>query len=569
MQENLEIFNDDDYYAHSSLATFSFGAATTHRQPFDPDMSSPLSVQTTSESGHSHSTSSIDHTPRPSISHTRGPDDEGGEDETRRSRAKMRAIDDGGRRPSLPTNIYTTDRRGDDNPPSTSSRGHGEASESDSDAITSGNASDADFDRGCESGIVDTDVELEGLAPDDTSQNTFGFDQVSFFYVADFEAESDGPLATQQGEDWYVVDPIERRQDTTSPVVFANAESEDEDSDVSETGSRGLATMHRNSVALRVASARERSLYPNEMDSGQTQINTRDREDSAATVRRPNKEDRDGSVQITVTGPNIERRPSLPTPNWSMFTDTPGISSTGDSGEGVYQGIDLNYIIGGLTGPGSRRSSHSFVAPQSLPLPPPKDRSRSKDNDKRKKDKSKGKETLDITAVQGLIGSQNAMSNRLDIAPWAESDQMIGPRRPSTVTLDDSFAGGLRRLDPGYAERRNEWSFVREREQAVLPPRGPEGSPRTWDVWRCAQIGKIRLERAILPPCMFPFVPSSLAHADDIRLVLQLIQTSQTNNVSMQNTTLTQILPTTLVVRRQSFTGTPERSRSPSIAITA
>jgi hypothetical protein len=272
--------------------------------------------------------------------------------------------------------------------------------------------------------------------------------------------------------------------------------------------------MHRNSVAIRVASARERSLYPNEMDSGRIQMNTREREDSAATVRRPNNEDRDASVQITVTGPNSERGPSLPAPNWSMFTNNPGISSTGDSGEGVYQGIDLNYImsVGGSMGPGSRRSSHSFVAPQSLPLPPPKGRSKSKDNDKRKKDKSKGKETLDITTVQGLIGPQNAMSSRLDIAPWAEPDQMIGPRRPSTVTLDDSFAGGLRRLDPGYAERRNEWSFVREREQAILPPRDPEGSPRTWDVWRCAQIGKIRLERAILPPCTFssrPLVSSS------------------------------------------------------------
>jgi hypothetical protein len=298
----------------------------------------------------------------------------------------------------------------------------------------------------------------------------------------------------QQGEDWYIVDPIEPRQDTTSPVVFARAESEDEDSDVSETGSRGLATMKRNSVAIRVASAQERS----QMDSGPVPKNTREREDSAATVRRPNDEDRDPSVQITVTGPNRERRPSLPTPNWSMFTNPPGISPTADSGESVYQGIDLNYImsVGGSMGPGSRRSSHSFVAPQSLPLPPPKDKSKSKVTDRRKKDKSK-KETLDITAMQGLIGPQSA------IAPWAEPDQMIGPRRPSTVTLDDSFAGGLRRLDPGYAERRNEWSFVREREQVVLPPRDPEGSPRTWDVWRCAQIGKIRLERAILPPCTF------------------------------------------------------------------
>ena len=324
--------------------------------------------------------------------------------------------------------------------------------------------------------------------------------------------------------------------------------------------------MHRNSIAIRAATARERSLHRNEMDSRQIQINTRDREDSAATVRRENSEDLEAGIQITVTGPN--RRPSLPTPNWSMFTNTAGISTTDDSGEGVYQGIDLNYImsVGGSAGPGSRRSSHSFVAPQSLPLPPPKDKSKSKDSDKRKKDKTKAKETLDIAAMQGLIGLPNAMPNRLEIAPWAEAGELTGPRRPSTVTLDDSFAGGLRRLDPGYAERRNEWSFIREREQAVLPPRDPEGSPRAWDVWRCAQIGKIRLERAILPPCTFFLVLFSLVHAADLP---QLTRTSRANNVSMQSMTLTPTLQTTLGVRRQLFIGTPERSHSRSIATTA
>ena len=104
--------------------------------------------------------------------------------------------------------------------------------------------------------------------------------------------------------------------------------------------------------------------------------------------------------------------------------------------------------------------------------------------------------------MQGLIGPSSALPNLLDVAPWADAD--TGPRRPSTVTLDDSFAGGLRRLDPQYAERRNDWSFISEREQVVLPPRDPEGSARTWDVWHCVQIGKIRLERATLPPCTFP-----------------------------------------------------------------
>lgn len=326
------------------------------------------------------------------------------------------------------------------------------------------------------------------------------------------EAESDGgaPLATQQAADWYVVDPADSRQDASSPVVFASASSEEEDSDVSETGSRGLAAMRRNSAAIRVATVRERSLHPNERDPGHRQTNTREREDSAATLRWPDNEDPEASVHITFTGPNRERRPSLPTPNWTMFANSASISTTDDPGD-VYQGIDLNYImsVGGSMGPGSRRSSHSFVA-QPLPLPPPKDKS--KDKDKHKKDKSKGKETLDIAAMQGLIGPPNAMPDRLEIAPWADADEMTGPRRPSTVTLDDSFAGGLRRLDPGYAERRNEWSFIRERDQIILPPREPEGSPRAWDVWRCAQIGKIRLERAILPPCTFlplPLVPSA------------------------------------------------------------
>src|SRR5258708_19658086 len=110
-----------------------------------------------------------------------------------------------------------------------------------------------------------------------------------------------------------------------------------------------------------------------------------------------------------------------------MFTNTAGISSAGDSGEGVYQGIDLNYImsVGGSMGPGSRRSSHSFIAPQSLPLPPPKDKLKSKDKDKRKMDKSEGKETLDITAAQALTGPQNAPSNPLPFPPCAPTHPIL------------------------------------------------------------------------------------------------------------------------------------------------
>ena len=187
MHENSENLNED-LYSHINLAAFSFGAPTVHH---DTDMPSPLSVQAPSESGHSHTTGSTDRTPRPSISHTRDSGESGGEDEIRRIRAKIRAIDNGGRRPSLPTNLDTSDRPSTDGTAGPSSRSNPETSGSDSEPLASGNTSDIDFDPGSESGVVDTDVELEGIAPDDSSQHTFGLDQVRSSYAFDFVAKFD------------------------------------------------------------------------------------------------------------------------------------------------------------------------------------------------------------------------------------------------------------------------------------------------------------------------------------------------------------------------------------------
>ena len=149
------------------------------------DRPSPMSIQVVSESGHSLSTGSIDRTPCSLISNTHGPDDEGCEDESRRSSAKMGAIDDAGRRPSLPINIYTLDRHGADNLSNSSTRSSEEASGSESDPTASGNASDAYLDRRRGSGsTVDRDVELEVIAPDDVSQNTLVSPSYAFDVVA-------------------------------------------------------------------------------------------------------------------------------------------------------------------------------------------------------------------------------------------------------------------------------------------------------------------------------------------------------------------------------------------------
>ncbi|KAI9430001.1 hypothetical protein H4582DRAFT_1825116 [Lactarius indigo] len=79
-----------------------------------------------------------------------------------------------------------------------------------------------------------------------------------------------------------------------------------------------------------------------------------------------------------------------------------------------------------------------------------------------------------------------------------KDEDTTGSRRPSTATFDDSFASDRRHGDPGYALRRNMWSFIRQRERVSNPSRRPDGSPRYWDIWRCSQIGQIRIERATL-----------------------------------------------------------------------
>jgi hypothetical protein len=71
--------------------------------------------------------------------------------------------------------------------------------------------------------------------------------------------------------------------------------------------------------------------------------------------------------------------------------------------------------------------------------------------------------------------------------------RMIGNRRTGK-------GAGRGRAKKGTL-RRNEWSFIRERKRVSFPPREQNGNPKHWDVWRCSQIGQIRIERATLRPC--------------------------------------------------------------------
>ncbi|KAH8989855.1 hypothetical protein EDB83DRAFT_2304917 [Lactarius deliciosus] len=177
------------------------------------------------------------------------------------------------------------------------------------------------------------------------------------------------------------------------------------------------------------------------------------REDTTTAVRQPSHDDAEGDTSVTATSPNRDQQPLLP--------------PTDDSGEHMRQGMSIDNIM-------------SVGDLESL--------------DKRKsKDKEEGKdEDFDFARIIGLPSSSP------NVVPWAEADDTKSLRRPSTATLDDSFAGSLPRDDPDHALRRNVWSFIRQREGVSQPPRRPDGNPRHWDVWRCSQIGQIRIERAIV-----------------------------------------------------------------------
>ncbi|KAH8993420.1 hypothetical protein EDB92DRAFT_400794 [Lactarius akahatsu] len=183
-------------------------------------------------------------------------------------------------------------------------------------------------------------------------------------------------------------------------------------------------------------STRSRALHASDLDL------------ASLTVHRPSYND----ASVTVTSSNRDQPSSQPADY--MFSKYAGLEPTDNLVEPVFQGIDLNYIFnvssrGGLD---TRRSSLSFVASQSLP------------SDAKRKLKKK-----ETGSGEDFDADDNSFLAKHD---WAESNNR---------TL-----------------RRDEWSFVRDRELVSLPSREPNGDPRHWDVWRCSQIGQIRVERATL-----------------------------------------------------------------------
>ncbi|OBZ67008.1 hypothetical protein A0H81_12824 [Grifola frondosa] len=289
----------DDIY--SNLSSFTFGAAHTNASPRRPELISPYSA--------APGTASADRTPRPSVS---GPssklrtprmqtrnidedgdkaDDEDEEEAARQTRAKMRAIDDGTRRPSLPINTQL---------PRKSSAGSSRDSDSERELDSSGSYGEGDAED------MDTDHTFGGGDRYEFSASGVADDQMS--------VTIEGPFCDDEYE-------------------------EEEDHLTSMQGELSASQSRHGSVPWHI---------PGPSASGPS----REREDSAATVKAVPRMSRslddglghgaeDGTVQAS-----SQPQSKSDFHNLLLQTDQANAGDGAHTNANVYDGFDLGYVLG-------------------------------------------------------------------------------------------------------------------------------------------------------------------------------------------------------------------------------
>ncbi|KZT21410.1 hypothetical protein NEOLEDRAFT_758130 [Neolentinus lepideus HHB14362 ss-1] len=291
--------NDDLY---SGLSTFTFGAAQTTAPPPSHDTISPL---TTIRRG------SGDRTPRPSMSSCCNQENiPADHDEAVRSvRSKMRAVDDGTRRPSLPTNLHSERQHRADMSVSP---------EPDSDP------NDPAFD---------TDVEVEGVeAPEQLM-----FDITSLH-------TTDGDSAHRSVFD-STVDLSEGQDGSGGPGSSPRASNQD-----GEGG--GIYETRRGSLPMDIPMS---NLH---ISGGNP---SRDREGSVATMRRPSRSLGDSLILSSVAASTSAAATASSQPqtkgDWVNLASQMQDQPVNDVD--AYHGLDMDYILSGAR----RLSTQSYVAP--------------------------------------------------------------------------------------------------------------------------------------------------------------------------------------------------------------
>lgn len=469
-------YNEDLY---SGLSTFTFGAAHALPSPHGSD-SSDLISPLTRVSG----SSSADRTPRPSVSSAssgrrksrsqRIHDPDEGDDEyededdvaRRKTRSKMRAIDDGSRRPSLPTNAYLPSVSTDDQAPLHPSITAHELSPGGSSASESAyDDSEADQDEG-DVAEFDTDVELDlphgpGAAgsldapvSDAASQHTFGAGSFDHYGSDHLPADDRASILSDDEE-----------INSISPVIFTR-DGEDEAFD---DGDRPLP-----SLPVQAGRTNGSPWEPSSFTvRDSTLALTRDREDSTATVtaRRASRSVDDDLTASTMY-PDVQPANHVQVrPEFDIQIDDS--APTVEEQQYQYGGYDLDYILGRDS---SSRRSWSSGAPSYV--------------------QARGR--VDPGDPSGLG------------AVW---DAALGnSRRPSTATVnsgDDAFTRQVRHWDPDYGTRKGDWTFKKENTDGLaraphrmpLPPGTPSDTnqhtmpPGTQEIWRQAYVGRYKVDR--------------------------------------------------------------------------
>ncbi|KAI0699543.1 hypothetical protein BC835DRAFT_1330590 [Cytidiella melzeri] len=475
---DLAFYGNDDIY--SGLSTFTFGAAkATSSQALDPsDMISPLTRVPGS--------GSADRTPRPSISGAsggrrksyttkvsdpaEGDDEYEDEDDDARGkvRSKMRAIDDGTRRPSLPTNSLSAISTTASPPPSSSSNADSDQSPTTRSSQSHDSeleSSEPEGDEG-EAAEFDTDVELDmsadhhgdsSLDPpisDAASQRTFGAG--SFDHYGYWRHPGDGQSRTREVED-----EDEDDVDSISPVTFRH-----EDEEGYDDGDRPLPSL--------VTTISRRGSLPWETLSPRS---GREREDSTLTIVAPR-----GSKSVdnlSTTSPEHQpssRRDSRASEMQLASTAQEFNERTGEEYE--YGPYDVGYILSGVDSRKSWSSGGASYVQQS---------------------------------------GRRASGDPTSLAAAWDTELFRSGRRPSTVTLgssEDAFTRHIRALDPDYSEREGRWSFKKESSdgrgphrmqltasaaQTPMPPTTHTMMPQTQEMWRQEFVGRYKVDRLRIP----------------------------------------------------------------------
>ncbi|PCH43639.1 hypothetical protein WOLCODRAFT_132871 [Wolfiporia cocos MD-104 SS10] len=450
----------DDLY--SNLSSFTFGSArsgsTDHASLGPPS-----------------GTSSADRTPRPSVSgpssRSRTPrtrprdvddvgthaDDEHEHDDeaAQNSRAKMRAMNDGTRRPSLPMSVRAAGRS--KSPASTTAATASPASPmncSGAHSETESETGSAPYMDG-DGGDFDTDVEI------------------------DYQHSSGSQGAT----DTEMADPASHRAFSSAYMYDTGPEA---DVIMREAGgSKGEAAGSELHEGI-LGSGREREGSVATLTGFQIARHYTDEQAidpldvSAASQAQSHAASQALDQQLQKHGPQEQ--------------DTTGESAgkAADASD-AWDGWDVNYVLGGRTGErGDRRSWQSTRSAwlQMQPIPP------------------------HVTAPPISGAGASAAGFEAFNFEWGAPVTGAGPvspgRRTSTVTVgsgEDAFTRHVQRFDPVSSTRAVEWSFCKEIRD-VSGPEARDGARSTHstrvaaaaqnEIWRQAHVGRFKVDRLVL-----------------------------------------------------------------------